>query len=213
LPVGREPGIEQAGTLQRRLDPSTLPVADRRPEIDQLPQRRTGAVGAYFRIAGIRCRRPHIDTAFQLLALVLQRRALALQLPATPIEHDAALGGSHIVPLPRHLKELARRIVAAERAHPLGQGRHCGVPALGAGGELPEIGEVALPRRDQGPALGIHRLVGTLASGSGGLDGRRLLVAHLAALSEHTLRRRHLCEEVADQRNVLAALGGQGTEP
>ena len=47
------PGVQQAGALQRRLDASALVVADRRSEIDQLPQRGADAGGADLRITGM----------------------------------------------------------------------------------------------------------------------------------------------------------------
>src|SRR5262249_39516777 len=118
--VGREPGIEQARALQRRLDAGALAVCDRRSEFDQLPQRCTRAVGADLRINGIWRGPPPLHAALQASALVLQRRALAFQFPTSSFECHAAFGGSHVVLPLRSLEEAARRVVAVERTYPLG---------------------------------------------------------------------------------------------
>jgi len=70
LAVRRDPGIEQAGRLQRGFEPGAVRCIDVVAELDQLPQRRAGEINANTRIPRVRSRRDSIFACFETPAFV-----------------------------------------------------------------------------------------------------------------------------------------------
>ncbi len=152
-PVRADPGVEDPGGLQRRLDSGPVLVGHAVDEVDDLPQR--GAVPAVppVLVAGVRGRRRVVATGRQPLDLLGEPfefppggRLLAVEdgLPA------AETGGGQ----PRRLVHRGGdRVGPVERVHPAGQGRQRGVrvgrPQVSAAGQVGRAG-----RDEARPALG-----------------------------------------------------------
>jgi len=119
--VGRDPGIEQTGDLERRLEAGALGLGHRLAKVDELPERSTRTGAAQVRVAGVWRRRACIDARFETGALVFEGRSLALQSLTPTREQSVALGQSLRGALLGSLQRASRRIVARQADHPLGQ--------------------------------------------------------------------------------------------
>ena len=122
LPVGAHPRVEYPRRLQRRLDPRSPLLWHARAEVDEQPQRSTGASLARGGIARVRDRRrvvlagPQpldrgVELARKLSRLALARFDLGL------LSRECRAGVTA-----RHANAVGERIGAAERLHPQLQG-------------------------------------------------------------------------------------------
>jgi hypothetical protein len=157
----------------------------------------------------MRRRRTGVGAALQAGLFLLQSGALAFERLPACVQGDAPLGGVPAVCLLRGLQQKPHRIVAVERAHPVGQRRDGTMGGDRIDGQLPEPREVDIPGVDMGLPLRLHGGIGAVTVACGLLGGSRLLVARLAAPGEVRLGSRNLSMAAADQGDVLAACGSQ----
>ena len=198
--------------MQRRLQAGALGRVDIGVKLDQLPQRRTGTCLARAGCACRRSRRHGIDPLRQPCALLSQRLLLGLQFALQARQFGLALGQPLAGLRLRGLQRQPRRVVALQRADPIGQRLQCLRPELGCGHQLLQTVDMALPDVQQAATLLIHSAVGLLAPCSGFFECVAALVALLPQATLLLLDLFKLGAAASQQRQLFAALGQQSAQ-
>ena len=173
--VGRHPGIEQAGCLERGLQPGARIRADLLAEVDQLPERRAGPVDAGPSRAERRDRGRSLLALPQTIAFRHELRRFGLE--RLPLFRQASVTSGQPLAraLQRALQRAAGRVLVLDRDDP---GCETLQRDLRVGDDqLLQAVEVPLPSLEQRAACMLHRIVGGGATGRGGLVLVRTLVA------------------------------------